>query len=350
MSVQSEPIRVLQDVLQILDDGRTESTYKFAVLLGLIDACMTGAGPDGTGRTVVTTRELAERVTAIYWPHTRPFEGRVLAQNGTRQANIITEIERARAKHNLTSLMSARTSGHWQALVSEVEWTLIEMPLPRLQYVNHEQVETLYHINWALKPRVRRKETRSADFDNRILLRPGVAEALVSLSAVLRPFIQQKWSEKVSKLNKLHEHKLGDFLFGCERSSLDPVRDVLATNQDSRCFYCDGPLSNQFDIDHFLPWSRHPSNDLANLVAADKTCNQKKSDFLPAVDHIAKWRERPTALLQSEAAKLSWTFTPEVELASARALYKPLTKDVRLWRGREVFEAVDLGRLAGVLG
>ena len=277
MSVQSEPIRELQDVLQILDDGAFASTYKFAVLLGLIDACVSGAEPDGTGRTA-------------------------------------------------------------------------EMALPKLQRIGGEHVESLYRIHWTDQKLPARRHGRPVDFDNRILLLPGVASAFVSLSAVLRPFIQQKWTAKVSKLNKLPEHKLDDFLLGCERSSLDPVRDVLATNQDARCFYCDGPLSNQFDIDRFLPWSRHPSNDLANLVAADKTCNQKKSDFLPAVDHIAKWRERPTALLQSEAAKLSWTFTPEVELASARALYKPLTKDVRLWRGREVFEPVDLGKLAGVLG
>src|SRR4051794_30354174 len=76
-----------QRLLQLLEQGRVVGTYKYAVLLGLIEVLIENTGKDGKAPQTVSTRELAEAVLEIYWPHTLPFEGEwPLRQNQRGQA------------------------------------------------------------------------------------------------------------------------------------------------------------------------------------------------------------------------------------------------------------------------
>jgi 5-methylcytosine-specific restriction endonuclease McrA len=85
---------------------------------------------------------------------------------------------------------------------------------------------------------------------------------------------------------------LGSFLFGQERSSLDVYRPILMDLQHGRCFYCHGDLEKRAEVDHFIPWSRYPSDLGHNFVLAHATCNLKKSDYLACEYHLAVWTER----------------------------------------------------------
>lgn len=62
-----------QRLLQLLDEGRFVATYKFAVLLGLIEALAEDTDTDGRAPASVSTRALARTVIDIYWPHTRAY-------------------------------------------------------------------------------------------------------------------------------------------------------------------------------------------------------------------------------------------------------------------------------------
>jgi 5-methylcytosine-specific restriction endonuclease McrA len=86
--------------------------------------------------------------------------------------------------------------------------------------------------------------------------------------------------------------RLTDFLFGAERISLDRVRGPLREAQEGQCFYCADRLPPKCDVDHFIPWSRHPDNTLDNLVAAHTGCNSAKSASLAAAPHLRRWVER----------------------------------------------------------
>jgi hypothetical protein len=82
---ESGAIAFAERVLTLLDDGSFTATYKYAVLLGLIDLCMEGLSATGEAPQSLTTRQLAEKVTELYWPHTVPYAGlarpNVLRQN-----------------------------------------------------------------------------------------------------------------------------------------------------------------------------------------------------------------------------------------------------------------------------
>lgn len=62
-----------EKVLALLEQGRFTTTYKYAVLLGLIDVCLEGV--DGSGRAPQTVHpgDLSRRVIELYWPQTMPF-------------------------------------------------------------------------------------------------------------------------------------------------------------------------------------------------------------------------------------------------------------------------------------
>ena len=104
-----------------------------------------------------TTYEVARKIVEIYKRQVSPFmAGRraaVLVQNTRGQAEIVRLIERFRAVHApdpSTPFWEARAAQptRFETLEREVEWKLIEMPLPRLQVLGDAAHEFIYTIGW----------------------------------------------------------------------------------------------------------------------------------------------------------------------------------------------------------
>lgn len=369
-------IEVAEYVVHLLEEGNFSSTYKQAVLLGLIDLCRIQSDEHGHPPTCVTTRQLADRVIELYWPQTRTHSHAlgptVLTQNqgrtsDTGQARIVSMIVKFRAAAEKSpqfprTLAQAKILYHfdYEVLVREVEWTLIQMPLPKLQRTGGKDTEWLYTIGWddkALKPaksdvRAYQNGSTSACFDNQIRFRPGVAEAFVRLAAILRPFIQQHWVAKVAALNHMPEARLPAFMFGIDRISLEPVRDALAQLQQGLCFYCQERLNDKFEVDHFVPWARQPENGIHNLVVTHKECNISKRDFLASSHHLHRWRARLTKdgeALADIAQKANWEDGRDRVLNIVRSLYLRMPSDSRLWRQRNEFETIEPYCIAHIL-
>ena len=309
-----------------------------------------------TPPVAVTTRELAEKVLELYWPHTAAFDGKggmtVLRQNTGGQAEILSAIGKFREHHAADpseplSRARHRAPDQYERLVRTVEWKLIEMPLPRLQVLGNKESRFLYRLGWDTS--VRRRDTEATSFDNRICFQPGVGAHLIRLAGLLRPLIQRGWSAMVAQLNPAatDEARLQEFLFGAVRISLDPVRADLRELQNNRCFYCDGRLEGGIDVDHFVPWARYPDNGIENLVVAHRTCNGDKSDFLAAGGHVRRWSDRFAASEQGIASELAeiatragWDRHPQRTINVARAIYRSLPSDVQLWLRKKEFVAV----------
>jgi 5-methylcytosine-specific restriction endonuclease McrA len=372
------PIDVAERVLRVLEEGSFTATYKQAVLVALLDLCLESTERDGVPRDTLTTRQVAEKVLGLYWPHTRVWgaqrAGRILVQNSAgaranveRGGGVVAKIRLFREEieqlaPGTASLAAARAQRReaYDRLLDEVEWTLIEMPLPKLQRVGGRNAEWLYRIAWRdadeREPAHRGKAlpTRASvrayqrhapsDFDNRIHLQPGVASAFARLHALLRPFILRHWTAKVVDLNGLAVDDVSAFLFGSEREDTGPVRRPLVALQRGRCFYCDAKLTGDVHVDHFIPWARHPDNALHNLVAADAGCNGAKKDYLASVAHVARWRRRAldeVDALEAIAHEARWDAGGSRILGAARGIYLALPEEMPLWsRGRE-FEQGD---------
>lgn len=350
-------IAFAEKLMTVLAYGRRTATYKYAVLLGLIDLCHEQSSSSGGAPRRVQTAQLAEKVIELYWPHTAPFvaasDAPLTQSSGGRQAEIVRLIRRFRDEEvgdpgaSRTRSRLSRPEGY-ERLVREVEWKLAEMPLPKLQRVGDELDPFVYRIAW--DDGIRRADYFAEGFDRSIYFAGEAADHLVRLAALLRPVIQRDWARLVAHFNReqVPEGRLEEFLFGAERISTAALQDGLRELQDGRCFYCGDPLGARCEIDHFVPWARYPDNGIENLVAADRGCNGAKRDHLAAAGHVDAWVERIGAHksdLGEIAVRAQWDRHPDRSLAVARSIYLRLPAEVRLWQLEQDFVLVDRPRL-----
>jgi hypothetical protein len=359
-------IRFAEKLLSLLDEGLFTATYKFAVILGLLDLALEKVDRSGAPPEMFTTRQLADKVIELYWPHTLPFgqgnSADVLRQNAGPQAEIVRRIQEFRVQmagaHAAGSLVQLRqrAGDAFERLRDQVEWKLIQMALPRLQVVGNVRDPFVYEIGWDASVgngTVSAYQRGALDvFDNRIVLRPGVGSYLLELNGLLRPLIHRQWVMMVARINKLEEARLERFLFGTTRIGFDLVRPALRDFQNGSCFYCHRPMDRMtIDVDHFIPWSRYPEDGMANLVATHSGCNRAKSDFLAATHHVVRWAER---MQQDEftrlAIELGWHSAISDMRGVARGVYLRLPGDALLWVAGRDFSHPEAGVLQDALG
>jgi CRISPR/Cas system Type II protein with McrA/HNH and RuvC-like nuclease domain len=357
VSLQQNPealdaIAFAEKVLALLDQGAFTSTYKFAVLLGLMDLVVEQADKSGQLASMLTTRQLADKIIEVYWAHTVDYSPlkAVPKQNTHGQAEIVSKIENFRKKSQFSTLFKAKRQNEerYKSLLDGVEKKLIEMPLPRLQYFGQQEQRFIYDIAWDksigdnLKSVTAYQRQQESDFDNRINLAPKVADYLMALNGLLRPLIQRTWALQVARINQLEESKLEAFLFQNKRSAIAHFSEGLSEVQSNRCFYCGKPLgvSQKLkpEVDHFVPWARYPNDGLANLVVAHASCNLAKSDHVAAFNHYQSWKDRneDTATLGSiedMAAEAHWEVRLAESMNIAQTLYGRMEDSVELWVG-----------------
>lgn len=336
-------------ILDLLDDGSFTATYKFAVLLGLMDLCVECTTKQADPPKTVTTVQLADKVVELYWRQVSHYAGtgRVLEQNagsarGTtagmsaRIPKAIADFRRRHGESMTRFELRVRARAEFERLLRDVEWTLVEMPLPKLQRVGNSEDRFVYEIAWDDDIR-RGSWSDRTTFDNRIRFVGDAAKHLVRLSSLLRPLIQQRWAAKVAALNRLEIGLLEQFLFGVDRAALTRIAQPLLELGRNHCFYCEGRIEarGQLHVDHFIPWCRHPDDGLDNLVVAHQKCNLAKKDFLAGHQHLKRWMMRADSAekeLERIATEVAWPRDKEKTHSSARAAYlQTASRGQRLW-------------------
>lgn len=336
----SEPMVLGGKLLSLLEEANITATYKPALLMSIID-CATETGETES----IPVRHLAERVTELYWPQTvaYPTTGTVLTQNQGSQAKAIQAIMDYREKVGVNARTindRLRRGRDWERMIRKVELTLAEMPIPRLQ-IPYEPFLYTFEWPWANKGGWR---TRTYDQTAReIRLFPGVAQSLISLGPLLRPFIMRWWSEKAATMNPNVDEATSmlnfeQFMFGRDRVALDRIAEGLLDIQAGRCFYCEASIGKRREIDHFVPWSQSGDDGLFNLVAACPKCNNSKRSILAGPDFLESMVQRNngwTSDLNALSSERSW---PADRIRSARitcAAYLNSPGERPLWLGRD---------------
>jgi hypothetical protein len=363
-------IALATQLLELIHNASTTTTYKYALLLALIDLCQENVGRREGPTGSVSTRQVAARVIELYWIQTRPhvrLDGKAPRQLTRDQRSIPSLIEERRRQfsaHATTPYRARLLSPDlFEDLMDDVEWILIRYPIPLLQRLGCKDLPLIYEIHWREQPprskvmRYQRglREGRgdTSDFDNLIRFFPGTERRLATLASLLRPLIRREWTRFVAQCNGDELEDLEQFLFEPEREGLSACRQPLAKLQSGACFYCGDIMSSQVDVDHFLPWSRCTDDGLHNLVATHPRCNSNKSDHLAAEAHVSAWRMRldgAAEALRSLASVARLPFEPDRSLRLARALYSVLPRGSPLWLSADQFEGFEPPRLLAVLG
>ena len=358
-----------EKLLALLDSGRFTATYKFATLTALIDVCVESVGPDGRPPERVSAQRVGRRVLELFWPHAVPYtagpDGYRYLRHSTQSGDLVAKIAAFREAHTLGAGMTVEQARErfpeaLAGLEDQVAVTVIRMPLPKLQRFSTSagarEVRFLYDYGWP--DEVPEGRVRSPGFDDTLYLQLGAGEWLVRLAGVLRPIIQQRWAAFVAERSQdvVDVAYLDEFLFGSTRANLQRVRAPLLEAQEGSCFYCGTPARpSNADVDHFVPWSRHPDNGLHNLVAAHSACNNAKRDSLAATVHLAHWLER-TMLGGSDRGwllelgrELHWPADPARGVGTVRAAYLWLPEGTLLWQAVGRYAPADPAELRTLL-
>jgi hypothetical protein len=360
-------LRFAERLLALLDATRYSATYKLATLLALIDVTAGRTAPDGTAPGMLSAKEVGRRVIELYWPQTVPYGAaahaapRVLSQ--APQNDIPAKLAAWRSAHHLRPGASlhdacAADPAGWRELEADLLAVVIGMPLAKLQRFGEgrRSVEDRFIYDFPWREEVGRQAVARPDFDDTLVLRPGVGGWLVRLAPLIRPLVQAKWAARIAARNRdlVDAERLDEFLFGAQRISLQRVRDPLADAQGRDCFYCAGRLSRRCAVDHFLPWSRHPDNTIDNLVAAHPACNSAKSASLAGLDHLGHWLARFRAgdpactAIANAAGRASWPRRSDRVLSTARATYLWLPDGTRLWLQGSTYESLETAKMRGL--
>lgn len=359
---QTDPLEFTQLLLTLIDEGRRTATYKLAVLLALIDCSAVASDAHGRAPAQIATRALARRVIELYWPQVRPYASE--GSNRLRQSSQPRAITIDAVAALRSAVPGAPTLDVAERLAAKatveclevVELNLVRMPLGKLQRpVEFNQVDNPNYPRFLYDDASFHEgvtHRRLKDDPLSVILAPGVGESLVSLAGLLRPLIELHWTRDVARFNRISlvEDRLREFLFGSSRVALTSVRAGLLDAQTGRCFYCAAKMSgDQVDVDHFVPWSRIPNDGLANLVLADRRCNNQKRDNYASLGLVVKWAERPVQALSEIADDANWPLRLSESLGIARSLYGHLPGGTRLWASPGAFELLDRQSLSDVL-
>lgn len=139
-------------------------------------------------------------------------------------------------------------------------------------------------------------------------------------------------------------------MFGHQRTSLEPAREVLLDLQSGKCFYCKGGIREQAAVDHFVPWSKYPRDLAHNLVLAHATCNGSKSDMLAARRHLECWLERNDGQKGLELGKALTARGLIADAACSRTVARwaygqGQAVGAQAWINRDESEPIDAGFL-----
>jgi hypothetical protein len=178
--------------------------------------------------------------------------------------------------------------------------------------------------------------------------------ALQRFDAWIEPALVSEWTRLMKVYASRQGRRLDEGQLAAAMVWSEPTRDVRLAREQAICLMAQAPLhcvwsgkrltAASLDVDHCLPWSAWPCDDLWNLMPADRIVNQsQKRDRLPsdrllraAQERIVGWWQ--AAYREAENASLADRFVLEAA-ASLPGVEKTNAGS------EDIFSAVSLQRL-----
>ena len=328
--------KFLVGVISLLQEAKTTTSYKYALLRALIELSVENVGRYGAGASSITTRQVAERVLEYYWPQARIHKHTdrpLLAIQGSGSA-IPDKIRAFRDKHGTIrtgSPSKARINCKvaFEKLLKSAEQTMVKYPIPRLQPPGADTLLYDWHVQSV--------GIGNPAFDNRIPLHKGVEAKLATYAQLLIPLIKAEWTRFMARCNQQDFADMGTFLFESMRANLTAATPGLVEIAKGRCFYCQDHLPATVHIDHFIPWSLFADDGIFNLLPTHTACNTSKGDRFASHTHLQKWTHRIESHHDEiaevgHATKLSTD--RDRTLALATSSYRQLQTTSLVWHSR----------------
>ena len=287
ISAMQQQLDFIAYIQRMLVEGDFSATYKFALLHAIADVCVEQPLLSEQSELVIELPTLADKLITLYWHHAMPFssehtgESALLKQNTGAQSKVISVLFECQ-QNNIRNFRQLKQSPFYKPTFNAAMATLKSGPLWRLQILAKQEECFLY------------PHTNSTQF---ITLNAGIASCFRRFYDLVVYLAKNVWLQKIQSIKHNQaligpQSQLQEFLFGVDRNALTKAKPVLVELQSNTCFYCQKPMKNDVEVDHFIPFARY-ANDLGhNFVAAHRTCNNNKRDFLAAQQHRERWQNQ----------------------------------------------------------
>ncbi|MDC9522851.1 S24 family peptidase [Pseudoalteromonas sp. Angola-31] len=287
ISAMQQQLDFITYIQRMLVEGDFSATYKFALLHAIADVCVEQPLLSEQSELVIELPTLADKLITLYWHHAMPFssehtgESALLKQNTGAQSKVISVLFECQ-QNNIRNFRQLKQSPFYKPTFNAAMATLKTGPLWRLQILAKQEECFLY------------PHTNSTQF---ITLNAGIASCFRRFYDLVVYLAKNAWLQKIQSIKHNQaligpQSQLQEFLFGVDRNALTKAKPVLVELQSNTCFYCQKPMKNDVEVDHFIPFARY-ANDLGhNFVAAHRTCNNNKRDFLAAQQHRERWQNQ----------------------------------------------------------
>ncbi|WP_288422588.1 HNH endonuclease, partial [uncultured Pseudoalteromonas sp.] len=287
ISAMQQQLDFIAYIQRMLVEGDFSATYKFALLHAIADVCVEQPLLSEQSELVIELPTLADKLITLYWHHAMPFssehtgESALLKQNTGAQSKVISVLFECQ-QNNIRNFRQLKHSPFYKPTFNAAMATLKSGPLWRLQILAKQEECFLY------------PHTNSTQF---ITLNAGIASCFRRFYDLVVYLAKNAWLQKIQSIKHNQaligpQSQLQEFLFGVDRNALTKAKPVLVELQSNTCFYCQKPMKNDVEVDHFIPFARY-ANDLGhNFVAAHRTCNNNKRDFLAAQQHRERWQNQ----------------------------------------------------------
>ncbi len=336
----------LAKIQRLFTEGEFTATYKFALVIALSDLAVECGREDG-GKQRIAYSEIAEKFIELYWSHTLPYARAssgalpmMLVQSHGTQAAVVTAIDQFKQTTKIKNLTLAHRNPTYTQLQQQIARTISAQPAQYLQNLGGTTDPFIFE-------RIR----------GGVELMPGVSFCLRQFQPLIQQFARQRWVQHI-KANRLNAPALGSdddlaaFLFAASRQSLDVVRNGLKKLANRKCFYCGETVSQEGEVDHFIPFSSYPRDLMHNFVYADAKCNRAKSDALAAHQHLERWlefseRESDGLMEIGQNAGIAGDWAASIAVAGWS--YRNARRSgARAWIERREYEAVSLKYLSAL--
>ncbi len=324
-------------IQRMLVEGDFSATYKFALLHAIADVCVEQPLLSEQSELVIELPTLADKLITLYWHHAMPFssehtgESALLKQNTGAQSKVISVLFECQ-QNNIRNFRQLKLSPFYKPTFNAAMATLKTGPLWRLQILAKQEECFLY------------PHTSSTQF---ITLNAGIASCFRRFYDLVVYLAKNAWLQKIQSIKHNQaligpQSQLQEFLFGVDRNALTKAKPVLVELQSNICFYCQKPMKNDVEIDHFIPFARY-ANDLGhNFVAAHRACNNNKRDFLAAQQHRERWQNQNLVVnshIISNELSAYFHCDADKSLAVSNWAYQVAeSSSAKLWLGKNSFE------------
>jgi hypothetical protein len=333
---------IYQDLLRILRYESKDTTYKFALLRGLIE--ISSESPHikiGTDFVTAPFGLLVEKWVQYYWPI---IEQEIPQRHGEEKTKplafrrifkTLTDVYThkggfAQFTHDYhNGRLSDSDKLKYLTLLRKLRQTIAIMPM---KHLGQSVFKRLYCI---VKPG-RRTESHVLyarqltpgwvlqNFGN-YELRRDYHDAFQKIGGLLlgTDAILYHWAEFTARIQKNPAtaeafQKIFQTLtktYEENRQVKDAKQCYLAAMQRAplHCVWCPSPLLLiNLDIDHIVPFSQTQNNNLWNLLPSCKKCNTAKSDSIPTPDFLKRQKDRILTCWELERSCYPEAFEQEV--------------------------------------